>query len=1407
MPQTTTSPSNWNAVTDSLFPWEDDALRFIRDQFPTGNEFHAWSNFEFIASDGSINEVDLLVASPWGIFLVEIKSRPGRITGDQSFWTWTTPEGRRHTVDNPLILANRKSKRLKNALASQPSLKKVAPPFIQPIIFCSAQNLEIRLTDDAMNLVALRDDPTRHKRGIRSALFRRECQGLQPATERLIDAPTLKAFAQGMAQAGLRRKKRRVSDFELDQLRYENPAGLFQDWLAHHSTETTTRRLIRIYLRDSRKQDAERRAISEMALREYRTLERLNHTNILKALNPAECEYGPAIIFGFDPSAQRLDHFLADNANSLDVTKRFELLRQIADAIRYAHDKKVLHRSLSPHSIFVIRDRDGHPRIQIYNWQTATKLPEGNFSGLTNLTLTQHGTEMVEDPTRAYLAPESFASDEEPTAGVDVFSLGALAFLIFGQKPPATDAADLLQKLRESPTRSLDLRQIADGVPDSIADLVRFSARTSPAERCTVEDFVEHLDLILEELTRPANEVADPRNADKGDILSNGYVVERQLGRGATSIALLVNKGNERHVLKVARDPGFNQRLRDEFELLKKLNYPNIVIAHDCFEFLNIFAFTVQLAGERTLARSLKEDGTPGLELLQRFGEELIQTVQYLDSEGLHHRDIKPENIGISEGPGKTRKRLRLFDFSLAMVPPSEIRVGTLEYLDPFLEQRKARRYDLSAELYAVAVTLHEMATGARPSWTSGHPLASQNEEITIRSELFEPDLREKCTAFFKRALRRDYRQRFDNAGEMLRAWTSLFETVHLPSVHPENTGDKTGTYISSEALLETATPQTQLTFLGLSTRLMNFLERQGIATVTDILQFRFSRFEKFVGFGRTSQRELLTILGRLRQKFPNIEAATAQPAPTITEAANNYPPLSDTLEAAAHDALFVKKGSADTEREVLHPFLGATASTPEDSLQWPGQTDLAARVQASRQRIGQLVTAARARWAKSPALLTLRHTITEILHLRGGVMAHRELVAHVVASRPSSTQEPERTRLAAAAVRAALEGEGTTDTPRFSEYRSGDKIFIALHPSFKTYATQLGKIADRLTQEQSLPAPSRVTEELRTVYFPRELPDIQPPNEARLRQLAVVASTRADLSSRGEIYPVGLDATRALHLSRNALCGEELPPDEITRRLKARFPKCADLPPRPELDNLLAAVGLDWIPTAAGGVGAYRTKQSETSLPTYSLGSRLTTRTSSRAPIPTDPDILEAAQIEERLTLSRRDGGYLVLTVSPSYLDRARTELEARFDIDTSDLDTLFLDALRSEANRLKANWDVVLAADASEPGSLAWSRLQQLVDRALPPIETALRSAAKTQLVLNPGLLARYGRMGLIHTLVADIGRQGGPRGLWILAPEDGQNPLPTIAGQPIPIINAAHHTRLTEHWLRNTHRAAHA
>jgi Nuclease-related domain len=118
----------WKIITPSQFEHERRALDFIRAGLPDHEPYRAWSNFEFQTLDGALYEVDLLVLAREGFWLVEIKSRPGRLEGDAGTWTWTTPEGRRITTDNPVHLANRKAKALKDLLLSQPAAKGIRLP-------------------------------------------------------------------------------------------------------------------------------------------------------------------------------------------------------------------------------------------------------------------------------------------------------------------------------------------------------------------------------------------------------------------------------------------------------------------------------------------------------------------------------------------------------------------------------------------------------------------------------------------------------------------------------------------------------------------------------------------------------------------------------------------------------------------------------------------------------------------------------------------------------------------------------------------------------------------------------------------------------------------------------------------------------------------------------------------------------------------------------------------------------------------------------------------------------------------------------------------------------------------------------------------------------------------------------
>src|SRR4030095_7447848 len=94
------------------------------------------------------------------MYLVEIKSRPGRVSGDTGTWTWVH-DGRTFTDDNPLLLANRKAKKLKALLQHQKAIHGSRMPELAPIIFLSAAGLRCELSGAARTGVYLRQEQER----------------------------------------------------------------------------------------------------------------------------------------------------------------------------------------------------------------------------------------------------------------------------------------------------------------------------------------------------------------------------------------------------------------------------------------------------------------------------------------------------------------------------------------------------------------------------------------------------------------------------------------------------------------------------------------------------------------------------------------------------------------------------------------------------------------------------------------------------------------------------------------------------------------------------------------------------------------------------------------------------------------------------------------------------------------------------------------------------------------------------------------------------------------------------------------------------------------------------------------------------------------------------------------------
>ena len=786
----------------SEFSWEQAALEHIREQFPDRGNYRAWAGFTFTARTGRIRECDLFMVTPTGVYLVEIKSHPGTATNKGSEWTFTDRYGKRRTTSNPLHLTDLKAKELKNRLqwaVNHLDLRNVRVPFIEAAVFLSDTDLRCEFDEVQSANVYGRDGLEQQTRlpGV--------WDGLLGAPHSRVDPGFLKHVARLMETIGIRPMDRalQLGEYTLSK-RSMDSGPTWTDYEAEHQRLGGTSR-VRLYHYGENPPEDERRSVERAAKREYLSLEGISHEGIVKAeyfglIDEGGADLGPAIAFRHHESWQRLDHFMAEHGEGLDVDTRMAMVRQLAEAVNHAHRNRLYHRALAASSVWV--EMDGfYPRLYIADWQVASRESlrlRGNrtsraasSSGATaHLEAALGGRALdahVEVAAGAYLAPE-FPDYTGRAAPQDLFGLGALTYLVFTGRPPARDRPELGRLIQEHDC--LTPAAVSDDIVPQLDTLVRESTQRSPHDRlATVRAFLRMLDEVEERLTLP-EVTTDPLRARTGDEITPGWEVGKVLGKGATSRALLMRSAHTGReiVYKVALNPdSAGAALHTEAETLRRVgSHPRIVsmTATDKDGVAGIeeiggrTVLVLERAGQQTLADFLGEEGALTSGELNAFGRHLFEALEYLQEKQILHRDLKPANLGVREVPKQARS-LVLFDFSLSKAPLSHTSAGTRGYLDPFLGDK--RPYDEFAERYALAVTLHEMITGELPVWDEdgvGPEFLAEDVVVPrLAEEAFPKQSREAMVEFFHRALHRRTEERFATLADMRSSWEASFHS------------------------------------------------------------------------------------------------------------------------------------------------------------------------------------------------------------------------------------------------------------------------------------------------------------------------------------------------------------------------------------------------------------------------------------------------------------------------------------------------------------------------------------------------------------------------------------------------------------------------------------------------------
>src|SRR6266705_2280614 len=153
----------------------------------------------------------------------------------------------------------------------------------------------------------------------------------------------------------------------------------------------------------------------------------LNHPKILPLLDygteTIDGEVVPFIVTPYCPEGS-LNTWLERRSNSdvLTLEDAARIVRQVADALQYAHNQGIIHRDVKSANVFIRNKLNGPPDMLVSDFGFAQPLPEARASGLDIR------------GTPGYMAPEQWEGQVVPAS--DQYALGIMVYqLLTGRLP------------------------------------------------------------------------------------------------------------------------------------------------------------------------------------------------------------------------------------------------------------------------------------------------------------------------------------------------------------------------------------------------------------------------------------------------------------------------------------------------------------------------------------------------------------------------------------------------------------------------------------------------------------------------------------------------------------------------------------------------------------------------------------------------------------------------------------------------------------------------------------------------------------------------------------------------------------------------------------------------------------
>jgi DNA-binding response OmpR family regulator len=325
-----------------------------------------------------------------------------------------------------------------------------------------------------------------------------------------------------------------------------------------------------------------------------------------------------------------------------------------------------------------------------------------------------------------------------------------------------------------------DVRDAVSSIQTGACDYL-----VKPVEMAVLQKKVEE---VLEKRRKEGSGTA-VLTPETAHVFGRRFRIIRTLGRGATGIVFLVQKGDQSYAMKILQcwegatcgDEILNRFFR-EAEILEKIEHPGVVriYEHGRDSADNIPYILMEFVSGRTLGDHIA-NGALSFSTRLSLVRQIATALDAVHRHGILHRDLKPQNVMVTDD-----FQAKLTDFGVAYVAGSSLTVvgsliGSPAYMAP--ENFLSRPIDERSDIFSLGVLAYELLTGAKPF--KGENLSQVGYAIVeARPQdpaALRPELPGRVAATVLKMLARDPDARFPTAAAVAQAIGECEREQHGP--------------------------------------------------------------------------------------------------------------------------------------------------------------------------------------------------------------------------------------------------------------------------------------------------------------------------------------------------------------------------------------------------------------------------------------------------------------------------------------------------------------------------------------------------------------------------------------------------------------------------------------------------